>query len=406
MLEAGLGIALFCAIIFLLTLLVLGARRLLVPRGNCVIDINGRKKVDAQIGQNLLAVCQQAGVFLPSACGGAGTCGLCKARVLQGGGEIGPQELAHLQRREAQRGTRLACQVRVLGPISIEVDEVYFDVKTWQCQVERTRNVSTLIREIVLRLPQGEELEFRAGAFVELTCPPYRAAYADFAVDEQYRDYWDRFKLWDLVAASESEATRAYSMANHPAEEGGILLNIRLALPPQGKPQAPPGVVSSWLFSLKAGDPVTVKGPYGHFAVEQSERELVFIGGGAGMAPLRAQILDLLQTQHSSRKISYWYGARSKQELFYADVFETLEREHDNFSWHPALSEPQGDDAWKGDTGFIHQVAQDRYLAQHAAPETCEYYLCGPPLMVQSVLAMLDELGVAPESIHYDDFSS
>jgi Na+-transporting NADH:ubiquinone oxidoreductase subunit F len=405
-LETGLGIALFCAIIFLLTLLVLGARRLLVPRGNCAIDINGRKKVDAPIGQNLLAVCQQAGVFLPSACGGAGTCGLCKARVLQGGGEIGPQELAHLQRREAQRGTRLACQVRVLGPMSIEVDEVYFDVKTWQCQVERTRNVSTLIREILLRLPAGEEMEFRAGAFVELTCPPYRAAYADFAVDAEYRDFWDRYKLWDLVASCDSEVTRAYSMANHPAEKGGILLNIRLALPPPGKPQAPPGVVSSWLFSLEVGDPVAVRGPYGHFAVEQSERELVFIGGGAGMAPLRAQILDLLQTQHSTRRISYWYGARSQRELFYTDVFAALEREHDNFSWHPALSEAQGDQGWKGDTGFIHQVAYDRYLAKHAAPDSCEYYLCGPPLMVQSALAMLDDLGVAPDNIHYDDFSS
>jgi len=406
MLETGLGIALFCAIVFLLTLLVLAARRLLVPQGNCVIDFNGRKKVDAQIGQNLLAVCQQAGIFLPSACGGAGTCGLCKARVVQGGGEVGPQELAHLQRREAQRGTRLACQVRVLGPMSVEVDEVYFAVKTWQCQVESTRNVSTLIREIVLRLPANDSMEFRAGAFVELTCPPYRAAYADFAVEAEYRDFWDRSKLWDLVAGCDSAVTRAYSMANHPAETGIILLNIRLALPPPGQPQLPPGVVSSWLFSLKAGDTVAVRGPYGHFAVEPSARELVFIGGGAGMAPLRAQILDLLQTQGSTRKISYWYGARSPRELFYTEVFEALEREHDNFSWHPALSDAQPGEAWKGDIGYIHQVAYDRYLAQHAAPEKCEYYLCGPPLMVQSVLAMLDDLGVAPENIHYDDFSS
>lgn len=406
MLEAGLGIALFCAIVLLLTLFVLGARQLLAPRGSCAVDINGRKKVDAQIGQNLLSVCQQAGIFLPSACGGAGTCGLCKARVVQGGGEVGPQELAHLQRREVLRGERLACQVRVMAPLSIEVDEVYFDVKTWLCRVEDTRNVSTLIREIRLRLPAGEEMDFRAGAFVELTCPPYRAAYAEFAIDAEYRDFWDRHRLWDLAAGCDGEVTRAYSMANHPAEKGCILLNIRLALPPQGQPQAPPGVVSSWLFSLQPGDAVAVRGPYGHFAVEPGERELVFIGGGAGMAPLRAQILDLLQTQHSTRRISFWYGARSQRELFYTEVFEALQEEHGNFSWHPALSEAQGGGGWTGATGFIHQVAYDCYLGKHAAPETCDYYLCGPPLMVQSALAMLNDLGVAPENIHYDDFSS
>lgn len=406
MLEASLGVAFFCTIVFLLALFVLGARRLLVPRGNCAIEINSRKPVDAQIGQNLLTVCQQAGIYLPSACGGAGTCGLCKARVLQGGGEIGPQELAHLQRHEARLGTRLACQVRILGPMSIEVDEAYFDVKTWHCEVIQTRNVSTLIREIVLRLPDDEQMEFRAGAFVELTCPSYQLVYTDFEVDPEYRDLWDSLKLWELSAGSDSEVTRAYSMANHPAEKGLVILNIRLALPPPGHPGAPPGVVSSWLFSLKAGDPIDLRGPYGHFAVEHSERELVFIGGGAGMAPLRAQILDLLQTQLSKRKMSYWYGARSRRELFYTDLFETLQREHDNFDWHPALSEAQENDAWEGNTGFIHQVVYDHYLVKHPSPEKCEYYLCGPPMMVQSVLAMLDELGVLTENIHYDDFAS
>ncbi|MDH3387430.1 MAG: NADH:ubiquinone reductase (Na(+)-transporting) subunit F [Gammaproteobacteria bacterium] len=406
MLEALLGIVFFSAIVLLLTLFVLGARRVLVPSGECEIQINGRKTVEAQVGQRLLEVCQQAGIHLPSACAGAGTCGLCKVRVVDGGGEAGAQELAHLNRREAGRGGRLACQVPVLGPMSIEVDEAYFDIRSWHCQVERTRNVSTLIREIVLRLPEGEPMEFRAGGFVELTSPPYQLEFGALDIEPEFRDVWDRMNLWRLKAGSDVEVTRAYSMANHPAEKGIIILNIRIALPPPDNASAPPGVVSSWLFALKPGDPVTLRGPYGHFAVEPSDRELVFIGGGAGMAPLRAQILDLLETQHSARRITYWYGARSRRELYYEDVFEALQREHENFAWHPALSEPEKSDAWEGYTGFIHQVALDNYLAKHAAPERCEYYFCGPPLMVQSVLAMLDELGVDAENIHFDDFGS
>ena len=406
MLEAILGVLFFSGIVLLLTLFVLGARRLLVPRGDCEIEVNGRKTVPAQIGQRLLAVCQDAGLHFPSACRGVGTCGLCKARVLTGGGEAGPQELAQLSQREARKGVRLTCQVRVLGPMSIEVDEAYFDVKTWHCQVEQTRNVSTLIRELVLRLPADQPMEFRAGSFVELTSPPYQVEFSEFEIEDEFHDVWDKFKLWQLKAGSDIEVTRAYSMANHPAEKGLIILNVRIALPPPGNPGAPPGVVSSWLFSLKPGDPVAVRGPYGLFAVEPGERELVFIGGGAGMAPLRAQVLDLLETQHSTRKISYWYGARSRRELYYDEVFDRLQRENDNFEWHPALSEMDGSDAWEGYTGFIHQVAYDNYLARHPSPESCEYYLCGPPLMVQSVLAMLDELGVAAENIHFDDFGS
>jgi len=406
MLEATLGVLFFTGIVLLLSLFVMAARGVLVPHGECEIEINGQKKVSAQIGQRLLGVCQQADIHLPSACAGAGTCGLCKARVVSGGGEAGPQELAHLSQREARKGTRLACQVAVLGPMSIEVDDAYFDVKTWHCEVQQTRNVSTLIREIVLKLPAGEPMEFRAGGFVELTSPAYQVSFSEFEIEPEFRDVWDRFNLWKLTAGSDTEVTRAYSMANHPAEEGLIILNIRIALPPSGHPGVPPGVVSSWLFSLKPGDPVAVRGPYGHFAVEPSERELVFIGGGAGMAPLRAQILDLLETQNSQRKITYWYGARSRRELYYADVFDKLQHEHDNFEWHPALSEAEQSDAWDGFTGFIHQVAYDNYLASHPAPESCEYYLCGPPMMVQSVLAMLDELGVSMENIHYDDFGS
>jgi Na+-transporting NADH:ubiquinone oxidoreductase subunit F len=406
MLEATLGVIFFSAIVLLLALFVLGARRLLVPRGECQIEINGRKTVSAQIGQSLLEVCQQAGVHLPGACGGAGTCGLCKARVSSGGGEAGPQELAHLNQREARRGARLACQVRVLGAMAIEVDENYFEVRTWQCQVEQTRNVSTLTREIVLRLPADEPMQFRAGSFVEITSPAFQLAFTEFEIEAEFRDVWDKFKLWQMKAGSDIEVTRAYSMANHPAEKGIIILNIRIALPPPGHAGAPPGVVSSWLFSLKPGDAVAVRGPYGLFAVDPGERELVFIGGGAGMAPLRAQVLDLLETQHSTRKISYWYGARSRRELYYDEVFDRLQREHDNFDWHPALSEKEKSDAWEGYSGFIHQVAYDNYLERHPSPESCEYYLCGPPMMVQSVLAMLDELGVAAENIHFDDFGS
>ena len=406
MTEALLGVAFFTGIVLLLTLLVLAARRLLVPRGECEISVNGRKTIDAEIGQRLLAVCQGAGIALPSACAGAGTCGLCKARVIDGGGDPGPQELALLGRAGIARGERLACQVRVLGPLTIEVDEAYFDVATWSCEVEAARNLTTLIREIRLRLPAGKRMEFRAGAFVEITCPAYSLEFKELDIEPEFRDVWDEMNLWRLHAGSDSPVTRAYSMANHPAEEGLLLLNIRLALPPPGQAQVPPGVVSSWLFSLRPGDTVDVRGPYGHFAVDASERELVFIGGGAGMAPLRAQILDLLQTQHSRRRMSFWYGARSLRELFYADVFEELQQQHDNFSWHPVLSEPRPGDKWSGASGFVHQIAHDEYLASHPAPEDCEYYLCGPPLMVQSTQQMLDELGVAEDNIHFDDFGS
>ncbi len=404
--EAILGTGFFSAIVFLLALFVLAARRLLVPSGECSIEINARKTITARIGHRLLDACQDAGILLPGACGGAGTCGLCKARVLRGGGEAGVQELAHLSRREARKGTRLACQVPVLGPMSVEVDETCFAVRSWRCQVESNRNVSTLIREIVLRLPPGEQMDFRAGGFVQLSCPPYRVAFSDFDIEPEFRDVWDEFGLWNLSAASEIAVTRAYSMANYPAEKDVIMLNVRIALPPPTQPDAPPGIVSSWLFSLKPGDSIDVSGPYGHFFVEPSDREAVFIGGGAGMAPLRAQILDQLNTRKVERKVSFWYGARSRRELFYGEVFESLQTEHENFSWHPALSEPDVDDGWSGYTGFIHQVVFENYLQHHLSPERCEYYLCGPPLMVQSVLAMLDELGVASDNIHFDDFSS
>ena len=402
--EIGIGIVSFTGIVLVLGLFVLLARKLFVPSGECEISINDRLTVTAAVGCRLLDVLAEAEVRLPSACGGAGTCGLCKLRVVEGGGEAGPQELAHMTRLQAIQGTRLACQVPILAPMAVQVDAAYFGVRTWTCRVESARNVSTLIREIVLTLPEGEEMDFRAGGFVQITCPSFHVKFADFDIEDAYRDVWDKGDLWRLEAAARQPETRAYSMANHPGEKHSIILDIRIALPPTYAKNVSPGIVSSWLFSCKAGDSVDVTGPFGHFFVEDTNKEAVFIGGGVGMAPLRAQILDLLELRHSKRKISFWYGGRSRRELFYSDVFERLDAEHDNFSWHVALSAPEAEDDWKGHTGFIHKVVHDEFLIHHPEPEGCEYYLCGPPLMVKAVLAMLDDLGVEAESIHYDDF--
>ena len=402
--EITLGVVFFSTIVLILVLLVLAARRLLVPSGECMVTINQGDPVSAQVGQRLQEVLLTAGVDLPAACGGTGTCGLCKVRVPTGGGAAGQQELAHLSRIEAHNACRLACQVPVLTDMSVEVDEVYFGVETWLCTVKSTQNVATLIREIVLDLPAGQEMKFEAGAFVQITCPASHIRFSEFDIDKEYRDVWNKLNLWRLQVSTDKAVTRAYSMANHPAEAGRILLNIRIALPPPGRPDIPPGVMSSWLFSLKAGDKVSVMGPYGNFVAQDSEREALFIGGGAGMAPLRAQIFDLLESRDSKRKISFWYGARSKRELFYADDFERLAKDYSNFDWHVALSEPDPEDKWSGSTGFIHRVLLDNYLATHPAPEDCEYYLCGPPLMVKAVLATLDDLGVEMKDIYYDDF--
>lgn len=402
--EVGVGVVAFTSIVLVLSLLVLLARRLLVPSGEFEITVNERMTVTAAAGRSTLDALADAGVRLPSACGGAGTCGLCKLRVVAGGGEAGRQELAHMTRAQAHLGTRLACQVRVLAPMAVEVAEAYFGIHTWTCTVERTRNISTFIREIILALPEGETMDSRAGGFVEIACPPFHASFGEFQIEEAYRDVWDRSNLWRLEAGTRRSETRAYSMANYPTEKSGIILNVRIALPPPGIDDAPPGIVSSWLFSRRVGDPIEVTGPFGHFFVEDTDKEAVFIGGGAGMAPLRAQILDLLEARRSRRKISLWYGARSRREVFYDDLFERLDGENDNFSWHVALSTPEPGDAWTGHVGFIHQVVYESYLAEHPAPEDCEYYLCGPPLMVKAVLAMLDDLGVESGSIHYDDF--
>ena len=406
MLEIVLAVASFTIIVLLLTLFVLGAKRLLIPSGECSIDINGSKRVSAEIGERLIDVLTSVGINLPTACGGTGTCGLCKARIVKGGGEPGPQEIALISRSEIAKGTRLTCQVPVLSNLNIEIDEIYFGVKSWQCSVAGIRQLTTLIREILLKLPEGEKLEFRPGSFVQVTCPAYQLDFSQIEIDDSYQDVWDKSALWSLRASADEPATRAYSVANKPKARDIICLNIRIALPPERSSNLPPGVVSSWLFSLKPGDAVEVTGPYGLFFVEPTDKEAIFIGGGVGMAPLYAQILDLLEAQKSKRKISYWYGARSKRELYYDDQFERLQSEYENFSWHVALSEPEPKDNWQGQVGFIHNILFDEYLSIHSAPEECEYYLCGPPLMVKAVLAMLDDLGIDADAIHYDDFGA
>ena len=404
MFEIIIGVITFTTIVLSLTAVVLGARRLLVPSGRCSIQVNEKTTLQASIGQRLLEVLTSAGIHLPGACGGAGTCGLCKARVVEGGGEAKPQEIGLLSRKEIVKGVRLACQVPVLGPMRVELDDVYFDVETWQCRVVSVRYLATLIKEIIIELPGQTSCLFRAGSFVQINCPTFNLDFADLEVDQDYREIWDRDGIRSLRISNDQQVSRAYSVANPPGEERHINLNIRLALPPAGNNQIPPGVVSSWLFSLKPGDTVETSGPFGHFFVEPNDREAIFIGGGVGMAPLYAQILDLLEAQKSQRKISYWYGARCKRELYYDDVFERLQSRYDNFSWHVALSEPEANDDWKGNTGFIHKVIVDKYLAEHPAPEDCDYYLCGPPLMITAVLTTLDNLGVDARSIHFDDF--
>jgi Na+-transporting NADH:ubiquinone oxidoreductase subunit F len=404
MVEIILGVAAFTAIILILTLFVLGARRVLIPSGECTIRVNEEKILTAPIGRRLLEVLTTTGIHLPTACGGVGTCGLCKVRVTEGGGEARSQESALLSRKEITNGVRLACQVPILNAMNVEVDEIYFGIKTWPCTVISVRHLATLISEIVLELPEQETCVFRPGSFVQITCPPYSLDYADLNIDEVYRKIWDKSGLWSHKASTYQSVTRAYSVANKPGNNRTISLNVRIALPPPNSSNIPPGIVSSWLFSLKPGDEVEVSGPYGLFFVEQGEKEAIFIGGGVGMAPLYAQIMDLLKARHSNRKISYWYGARSKRELYYDDEFEQLQSEYNNFSWHVALSEPEPNENWSGQTGFIHRVLLDEYLGAHAAPEDCEYYLCGPPIMVRAVLAMLDELGVDSDAIHFDDF--
>lgn len=405
MIEIGLGVALFTGLVLVLVLAILGVRSRLVETGEVDIVVNETRTITAPAGSKLLDALAEADIRLPSACGGVGTCGQCRLRVLEGGGAIRPTERTRISRREATHGDRLACQVTVKRDMAVEVPDEIFGVQEWRCTVRSNQNISTLIKELVLDLPPGEIIEFRAGSYVQIACPPYRVRFADFDIGPEYRGEWDRLDLWRYEAGTAEPTTRAYSLASYPEENSFILLDVRIAIPPPGAPEdAPPGVVSSYLFSLEPGDTVEVMGPYGNFFATESEREMVFVGGGVGMAPMRSHIFDQLKRRKTTRKISFWYGARNRREVLYREEFDRLQAEHDNFAWYVALSDPEPGGPWQGMTGFIHEVLYESYLKDHPAPEDCEYYLCGPPVMIRAVLNMLDSLGVDPGSILFDDF--
>ena len=404
MLVIGLGVALFTAIVLVLVLIILAARSRLVATGQVNIVINDERTIQSPVGTKLLSALASSKLFVASACGGGGTCGQCRVKVMEGGGAILPTETSHINRRQAAAGERLSCQVAVKQDMRIEVPREVFGIKRWTCGVRSNRSVATFIKELVLELPPGEELHFRAGGYIQIEAPPHVVRYADFDVPALFRDDWDRFGLFGLVSTVTEPVMRAYSMANYPEEKGVVMLNVRIATPPPRMPDVPPGKMSSYIFGLKEGDTVTISGPYGEFFAKETDAEMVFIGGGAGMAPMRAHIFDQLSRLQSRRKISFWYGARSRREMFYTEEFDRLAEEHDNFVWHVALSDPLPEDDWTGYTGFIHEVLFENYLKDHPAPEDIEYYLCGPPMMTQAVLRMLADLGVEKENILLDDF--
>ncbi|NOX55192.1 MAG: NADH:ubiquinone reductase (Na(+)-transporting) subunit F [Planctomycetes bacterium] len=403
--EIILGVVMFTGVVLALVVLILIAKSQLVASGDVNIVINDQKTLTVPAGGKLLTVLASSEIFIPSACGGGGTCGQCKVTVLEGAGDILPTERTHITNREAKMGVRLACQVAVKQDLKIEVPPEVFESKKWVTTVRSNRNVATFIKELILELPEGEEVDFKPGGYIQIEAPPHHVRFRDFDIDEEYREDWDKYNLWELESHVEEPVVRAYSMANYPGEKGIIMLNVRIATPPPRAPKGtPPGKMSSYIFSLKPGDKVTVSGPYGEFFIRDTDAEMVYIGGGAGMAPLRSHIFELFKRRKTKRKVSYWYGARSLREMFYQEQFEELAREFPNFSWHVALSEPLPEDNWDGPVGFIHQVLYDYYLKDHPAPEDCEYYICGPPLMLQAVLRMLDGLGVEPDNILYDDF--
>ena len=399
-----LGIVMFTAVVVALVLVILAAKSQLVASGPVKIVINEQKTVEVPAGGKLLGALADAGVFVSSACGGGGTCAQCKVKISDGGGEILATEKDHINKKEAAEGERLSCQVAVKTDMTVEVPAEAFDTKKWTCKVRSNENVATFIKEFVLELPEGEDVDFRAGGYIQIECPPHEVAYKDFDIEEEYREDWDKFDIWRFVSKVDEPVVRAYSMANYPGEKGIIMLNIRVASPPPRLPDVPPGKMSSWIFGLKPGDEAVISGTYGEFFIKDTEAEMVYIGGGAGMAPLRSHIIELFKREKTSRKVSYWYGGRSLRELFYIDHFREIEKDFPNFKFNIALSEPQPEDNWDGYVGFIHQVLLDNYLSKHPAPEDNEYYICGPPMMNAAVFKMLDDLGVEPENIAYDDF--
>jgi Na+-transporting NADH:ubiquinone oxidoreductase subunit F len=399
----------FLVIMLLLVVMLLLAKAKLAPSGPVNITINDDQEITVEGGSTLLSTLANEKIFLPSACGGGGTCAMCKCQVFEGGGSILPTETGYFTRKEQLDNWRLGCQVKVRQDMKIGVPKEIFGIKKWECTVVSNHNVATFIKEFVVRLPEGENLDFRSGGYIQIDVPKIEVDFKDIEVEDEYRPEWDKFKMWDLKMKNPEPIFRAYSMANHPAEGNIVMLNIRIATPPWDRKKGGfmnvnPGICSSFIFSRKPGDKVTISGPYGEFFIKPTQKEMMFIGGGAGMAPMRSHIFDQFDTQHTDRKATFWYGGRSLKELFYMDEFEKIEKENPNFKFEVALSEPLPEDNWKGKTGFIHQVIYDEYLKNHPEPEEIEYYICGPPMMNDAVIKMLDELGVPDENIAFDDF--
>ncbi len=401
------GVAAFSLVGLFIVGVLLIARSQLVSSGSVRIIVNGDESqaIETKAGGTLLATLADQKLFIPSACGGGGTCAQCLVNIDEGGGELLPTEEGHISRGMAKEGCRLSCQVKVKNDMRIRVPDSVFSVQKWDCEVVSNENVATFIKEFKVRLPEGKKIDFTSGDYIQIEIPPHDVSYKNFEVETEYREDWDKFDLWRFQSKTDDTVERAYSMANYPAEGDDIvMLNVRIASPPPRLPDVPPGKGSSYIFDQKPGDKVTISGPFGEFHIKPTEREMIFIGGGAGMAPLRSHIMRMLETEKTGRKMSYWYGARSLREMFYVEDFDRLQSENDNFKWHVALSEPLPEDNWEGHTGFIHQVVLENYLKDHPAPEECEYYLCGPPMMNQAVLQMLDDMGVDPEMIDLDDF--
>ncbi len=402
--EIILGVVMFTIIVVALVAVILSARAKLVSSGDVKILVNNEKELVTPAGGKLLNTLSSNGLFLASACGGGGSCAQCKCIVEEGGGSMLPTEKAHFTNREEKEGWRLSCQVPVKQDMKIEVPEEVFGVKQWECTVESNPNVATFIKELTLRLPEGENVNFRAGGYVQLEAPPHHVKYSDFDIEEKFRGDWEHFGFFKLESKTTEPVIRAYSMANYPEERGVVKFNIRIATPPPRTEGLPPGKMSSYVFNLKPGDKMTVYGPFGEFFARETKNEMVFIGGGAGMAPMRSHIFDQLRRVKTDRKMTFWYGARSLRELFYKEDYDTLAAENPNFEWHVALSDPQPEDNWNGLTGFIHNVLYEQYLKDHPAPEDCEYYMCGPPMMNAAVIKMLKDLGVEDDNILLDDF--
>lgn len=403
----AISVMVFTGVILGLVALLNVASAKLVSSGPVTLAINGEKDLQVPSGTTLLQALLNNGILLPSACGGKGACGVCKCKIFDGGGDVLPSEEGWLSRKERREHVRLSCQVKLKGDMKIEVPHEAMGVKRFNCKVRSNHNVATFIKELVVDIEPGKELHFQNGGYIQLEVPPYNIDFKNFSIEERFRDEWDKYKLWDLKAVNSEPTQRAYSMANHPAESNMVMLNIRIATPPpKAGPEIPPGIASSYVFNLKPGDDVVVSGPYGEFFIQETVREMCFIGGGAGMAPMRSHIFHLFHTEKTKRKATFWYGARSKREMFYDEEFKAIEKEFPNFKYHVALSEPKPEDNWTGLKGFIHTVCLKEYLEKHPDPGSIEYYLCGPPMMLKGVQNMLDSLGVEPDMIRFDDFGS